>query len=251
MERHAALEERRFQDYLTRLTEAVGYRGRHQPLKFYLTGLCLPGERKSIEPMAARLDPRHVSARHQSLHHFVTQSDWRDEALLRVARTEVLSTMNRHGGLLAWVVDATGQRKKGTHSVGVARQYCGTIGKEENCQVSVSVSLANETVSVPAAWQLYLPKEWADDPARRRKVGVPSGLRFRTKGTIALEEIDRLRTEGVPEAPVTVDAGYGVSAEFRQALTDRGLSYVVGVQSSTTVWPPGEGPLPPSRWRGR
>lgn len=229
----------------------MGHRDRHDPLRFYLTGLCLPGERKSIEPIAARLDPRHVSARHQSLHHFVTQAAWSDRALLRVAREEVLSTMDRHGGLLAWVVDDTGQRKKGTHSVGVARQYCGNIGKEDNCQVSVSVSLANETISVPVAWQLYLPKEWAQDSLRRRKARVPSDLRFRTKGQIALEEIDRLRKEGVPEAPVTVDAGYGVAMEFRQGLTERGLSYVVGIQSTTTVWPPGESPLPPVRWRGK
>ena len=251
MERSAVLREKRFQSYLDQLTRAVRHRDRHQPLRFYLTGLCLSGERKSIEPIAARLDPRHVSARHQSLHHFVTQATWSDATVLRVARTEVLSTMDRHGGLFAWVVDDTGQRKKGKHSVGVARQYCGNIGKEDNCQVSVSVSLANETISVPVAWRLYLPKEWTDDPARRREAGIPAEVKFRTKGEIALEEIDRLRKEGVAEAPVTIDAGYGVSTELRQALTDRGLSYVVGITSSTTVWPPGEGPLPPARWKGQ
>lgn len=251
MRASAALCEQRFLTYLGRLTEAVGHRDRHEPLKFYLTGLCLSGERKSIEPMAARLDPRHASARHQSLHHFATQAAWDDLALLRVARQEVLSTLDRHGGLLAWAVDDTGMPKKGEHSVGVARQYCGNVGKQDNCQVAVSISLVNETVSIPAIWRLYLPEEWAGDRLRRAKVGVPSDVRFQTKGQILLDQIDLLRKEGVPTAPVTADAGYGVSSEFRRALTDRGLTYVVGVQSLTKVWPPGKGPLPPARWKGR
>ena len=240
------VEEHRFEDYLQQLNSAVGHEDRHDPLRAYLVGLCLPGERKSIEPIAARVDPRHVSARHQSLHHFVAQAPWDDRALLRIADRAVLEQMDRHGGVMAWSVDDTGLPKKGTHSVGVARQYCGNLGKQDNCQVAVSVSLVNEAVSVPAAYRLYLPEEWARDRGRRKDAGVPPGVRFRTKWEIALEQIDLLRAEGLPEAPIVADAGYGTAMEFRQGLTDRGLPYVVGIQSTATLWPPGKMPLPPA-----
>lgn len=246
----STLEERRFDAYLDHLASAVGHQDRHEPLRAYLVGLCLPGERKSIEPMAARVDPQHVSARHQSLHHFVALAPWEDRSLLRVAYREVLEQMDRHGGVMAWSIDDTGMPKKGTHSVGVARQYCGNLGKEDNCQVAVSLSLVSEAVSVPAAYRLYLPEEWAKDRARRRKADVPEELPFRTKWQIALEEIDLLRGEGAPEAPVVADAGYGTSIEFRQGLTDRGIPYVVGIQSTATFWSPGKGPLAPARWKG-
>ncbi len=244
------VEERRFDEYLERLNHAVGHEDRHDPLRAYLVGLCLPGERKSIEPLAARVDPRHVSARHQSLHHFVSLAPWDDRALLRIADRAVLDQMDRHGGVMAWSVDDTGIPKKGTHSVGVARQYCGNLGKQDNCQVAVSISLVNEAVSVPAAYRLYLPEEWATDRARRTVAGVPKEIRFQTKWQIALEQIDQLRSDGVPEAPVVADAGYGTAVEFRQGLTDRGLTYVVGIQSTATLWTPGMDPQPPGRWKG-
>src|SRR5881628_1266096 len=173
--------ERRFRDYVQRLAQALGHRDRHGPLRAYLTGLCLPGERKSIEPMAARVDPRHVRARHQSMHHFVANAPWDEGAVLRVARDWVLAPMARHGPVAAWIVDDTAFPKKGQHSVGVARQYCGVLGKPENCQVAVSVSVANEAVSVPVAYELYLPESWAHDRARRRRAGVPPAVAFRTK----------------------------------------------------------------------
>lgn len=188
--------ERRFHEYLRRLAEAVGHRDRHEPLRAYLTGLCLPGERKSVEPMATRVDPRHVRARHQSMHHFVANAAWNDAAVMRVARELVLEQMDRHGAVAAWVVDDTSFPKKGQHSVGVARQYCGVLGKQDNCQVAVSVTLANEAVSVPAAYQLYLPEAWARDPKRRRTAGIPDAVVFSPKWHIALEQIDRLRREG-------------------------------------------------------
>ncbi len=158
--------------------------------------------------------------------------------------------MDRHGGVMAWSIDDTGIPKKGTHSVGVARQYCGNLGKEDNCQVAVSLSFVNETVSVPAAYRLYLPEAWTKDIARRRQVGVPTEVSFRTKWQIALEEVDLLHAEGAPEAPVVADAGYGTCVEFREGLTDRGTPYVVGIQSTATLWPPGKGPLTPARWKG-
>ncbi|MCI4327739.1 MAG: IS701 family transposase [Thermoplasmata archaeon] len=243
-------EERRFDGYLEQLSLAVGHEDRRDPLRTYLVGLCLPGERKSIEPIAARVDPRHVSARHQSLHHFVALAPWDDRALLRIADRAVLDQMDRHGGVMAWSVDDTGIPKKGTHSVGVTRQYSGNLGKQDNCQVAVSISLVNEAVSVPSAYCPYLPEEWARDRARRKTVGVPAEIRFRTKGQIALEQIDALRAEGLPEAPVVADAGYGTSHEFREGLTARGLAYVVGIQSTATLWPPGKTPLAPAPYRG-
>ena len=139
---------RRFREYVERLTVALGHADRHAPMRAYLTGLCLPGERKSIEPMAARVDPRHVRARHQSMHHFVANAPWDGAAVLRAARDWVLAPMARHGPVAAWIVDDTAFPKKGRHSVGVARQYCGPLGKQDNCQVAVSVSLANDAVSL-------------------------------------------------------------------------------------------------------
>jgi SRSO17 transposase len=243
--------ERRFREYLDILGRAVGHQDRRDPLRFYLTGLCLPGERKSVEPMAARVDPRHVRARHQSMHHFVTNAPWEDAAVLRAARDWVLDALERHGPVAAWIVDDTGIPKKGRHSVGVARQYCGVLGKQENCQVAVTLTLANEAVSVPAAYRLYLPEVWANDPKRRRAAGVPDTVPFRTKWELALEQVAALQRKGLPPAPVVADAGYGVVTEFRDALTEQGIPYVVGVTGETSVWPPGVTPLGPARWRGR
>src|SRR6266511_3431397 len=133
--------EQRFGDYVQRLALALGHRDRHEPLRAYLTGLCLPGERKSVEPMAARIDPRHVRARHQSMHHLVANAAWEDAAVLRIARDVVLTELDRHGPVAAWLVDDTAFPKKGRHSVGVAHQYCGALGKQANCQVAVTVTV--------------------------------------------------------------------------------------------------------------
>jgi SRSO17 transposase len=242
--------ERRFRQYVQRLADALGHADRREPMRAYLTGLCLPGERKSIEPMAARVDPRHVRARHQSMHHFVANAPWEEAAVLRVARDWVLEPMARHGPVAAWIVDDTGYPKKGQHSVGVARQYCGALGKQDNCQVAVSVSVANDAVSVPVAYRLYLPEGWARDRRRRRVAGVPESVEFQPKWQIALAQIRTLQAEGIPPAPVVADAGYGDTTEFRDALTTGGLPYVVGLRGDTTVWRPGTAPLPPKRGRG-
>src|SRR6266545_7526810 len=242
--------EPRFEEYLERLGAVVGHADRREPLRGYLVGLCLPGERKSIEPMAARVDPRHVRARHQSLHHFVSNAPWDDEAVLRVARECVLEQMERHGAVAAWIVDDTGIPKKGRHSVGVARQYCGVLGKQDNCQVAVTVTMANEAVSVPAAYRLYLPEAWTADPKRRRAAGVPDTIEFCPKWQIALEQVAHLTAEGVPAAPVVADAGYGVVTAFRDALTAQSIPYMVGISLETTVWAPGHAPLPPAQYRG-
>jgi SRSO17 transposase len=251
MVKKADRSDERFEEYLERLGAVVGHADRREPLRAYVTGLCLPGERKSVEPMAARVDPRHVRARHQSLHHFVANAPWDDEAVLRVARDQVLEQMERHGAVAGWIVDDTGIPKKGKHSVGVVRQYCGVLGKQDNCQVAVTVTMTNEAVSVPAAYRLYLPEVWAKDRRRRKEAAVPEQVTFKTKWEIALDQIARLRSEGLPLAPVVADAGFGVVTAFRDALTEQGIPYVVGITGQTTVWRPGTEPLRPLAYRGR
>jgi SRSO17 transposase len=181
------------------------------------------------------------------MHHLVANAPWEDAAMLRIARDWVLTEMDRHGPVAAWIVDDTAFPKKGHHSVGVAHQYCGTLGKQANCQVAVTVALVNEAVSVPAAYQLYLPADWARDRSRRRAAKIPETVTFRPKWQIALGQILALHDESVPTAPIVADAGYGVAIEFRAALTARGIPYVLGVREDTKVWPPGVIPRPARR----
>jgi len=201
--------------------------------------------------MAARLAPGDVRRVHQSLHHFVANAPWSDEVLLDTVRRYVLPVMERKGPLLAWIVDDTGFVKKGTHSVGVVRQYCGQVGKQENCRVAVSLSVATEQASLPIAWRLYLPEIWAQDRKRRAEACIPPEVSFATKPTIALGQIRQALEERVPQAPVLADAAYGNDSQFRDGLTKQGLEYIVGIQGSTTVWGPGEAPLPAKRWKGQ
>jgi SRSO17 transposase len=243
--------ESRFAAYVEALSSALGHADRKAPLRAYCTGLILPGERKSVEPMAARMEPGRVQAAHQSLHHFVAKAEWSDEAVLAVVRAQVLPMLERQGPIRAWIVDDTGFPKKGRHSVGVARQYCGQLGKQDNCQIAVSLSVANDHASLPIAYRLYLPESWANDPDRRAKAGVPEDVAFRTKPEIARDEIQAALAAGMPRGVVLADAGYGIDTAFRIALTEMGLTYVVGIQSSTSLWPPGTAPLPPKAWSGR
>lgn len=245
------VDRSRFNSYLERLAQVVGHADRRWPLEAYVTGLLLPGERKSIEPIAAKIAPYEVSRAHQSLHHFVASAPWDERALLAVARDYALAQLERHAPVGAWVVDDTGIPKKGNSSVGVAWQYCGVLGKQANCQVGVTISLANKTMSVPAAWRLYLPEEWARDAKLRAQAGIPDEVRFLKKWEIALEAIDALLEDDLPPAPVVADAGYGDASEFRQGLTRRGFSYVVGIKAATSVWKPGTAPLPPKPSGGR
>jgi SRSO17 transposase len=236
--------EKRFAAFIEGLAIAAGHEDRHTPLKDYCKGLLLPGERKSIEPMAAQLNPRNVQATRQSLHHLVAKAPWSDQSLLDHVREQVLPTMQRHGEVVAWIVDDTGFPKKGKHSVGVTRQYCGQVGKQENCRVAVSLSVATWSSSLPIAYQLYLPKEWAEDAERREKTEVPEEIEFQTKPEIALDQIRAAVESNVSRGVILADAAYGINTEFRDALTQLQLQYVVGVQSSLTVWEPGKQPLP-------
>jgi SRSO17 transposase len=234
--------QNRLTNFTNLMADSLGHADRRTPCTDYLHGLLLPGDRKSMEPIAARIDERHTAAKHQSLQHFISDAPWNERPLLDAARDYALPFMEQCGGVSAWVIDDTGIPKKGTCSVGVARQYCGVLGKQDNCQVAVSVSLANERMGLPVAWRLYLPEAWANDPARRKKAKIPESITFRTKMDIALDEIDRLIAAGVPDAPILADAGYGKSTEFREALTTRGKLYAVGViaeQGLVTVPSPG------------
>jgi SRSO17 transposase len=232
------------------LAIAAGHEDRHAPLKNYCRGLLLPGERKSIEPMAARLEPGSVQATRQSLHHLVAKAPWSDEALLEHVRKQVLPAMRKQGPVVAWIVDDTGSPKKGRHSVGVARQYCGQVGKQDNCRVAVSLSVATWNASLPVGYRLYLPKEWTEDFTRRKETEVPKEVRFQTKPEIALDQIRAAVAAKVDRGVVLADAAYGINTEFRDGLTDLELQYVVGVQSTMTVWEPGQQPLP-AKPRGR
>jgi len=226
------------------LAIAAGHEDRHAPLKSYCKGLLLPGERKSMEPMAARLDPDNVQPMRQSLHHLVAKAPWSDETLLDEVRQRVLPAMQKQGSVVAWIVDDTGFLKKGTHSVGVARQYCGQIGKQDNCRVAVSLSVATWSSSLPVAYRLYLPKEWAEDSERREKTEVPKEVQFQTKPQIALDQIRAMVAAGLECGVVLADAAYGGNVEFRDGITELDLLYAVGVQNSMTVWEPGQQPLP-------
>ena len=245
MSKDASSRHRRFQNYIELLSKALGHKDRLAPFRAYCTGLLLPGERKSVEPMAARTFPGEVSRAHQSLHHFVATAPWRDRPVLEAIADYVLPGMGRHGGIDAWIVDDTGMPKKGEHSVGVARQYCGILGKQENCQVAVSLSLANETASLPVAYDLYLSADWVKDRSRCHKAGVPEEIGFRRKWEISLDQIKQAGAKEYPKAPVVADAGYGNITEFRLGLRELELDYMVGIQTSTAVWPEGSGPLPP------
>src|SRR5688572_1599357 len=197
--------------------------------------------------MAAVTAPARVAAQHQSLLHFVANAPWSDERVLARVRELVLPSIEREGPIEAWIVDDTGFPKKGKHSVGVTRQYCGQLGKQDNCQVAVSLSLASERGSVPIDWRLYLPEVWAKDRRRRKKSGVPTGVKFLTKPQIALEQIRAAKAAGVAIGIVLADAGYGNETAWREALSEMELKYCVGVQSVTTVWAAGTGPVAPKR----
>ncbi|MGH9570383.1 MAG: IS701 family transposase [Candidatus Angelobacter sp.] len=239
-----------FNQYIAHLSEGLGHADRHAGLSGYCTGLMLPLSRKSIEPMAARVDPLHASARHQALHHFVAKSEWSDKAVMARVRDWVIPSLGLDSSCY-WIIDDTGFPKKGKHSVGVVRQYCGQLGKQDNCQVAVSLSLASVQGSLPIAYQLYLPKDWAADPVRRKSARVPEDIAFATKPEIALQQMRWAIAAGVPGGMVLADAAYGDETAFRDGITALGMRYAVGIRPGTTVWAPGTAPLPPKAWSGR
>ena len=200
--------EARFAEYVAGLGSVIGHAERTRPLRDYCTGLMLPGERKSVEPMAARTAPARTAAQHQSLLHFVANAAWSDEAVLAKVREIVLPAIEKSGPIEAWIIHDTSFPKQGRHSVGVHHQYCGQLGKQANCQVAVSLSIANHAASLPVAYRLYLPEAWTKDRARRKKAGVPKQMKFKTKLQIALEQIRCACESGLPRGVALMDAAY-------------------------------------------
>jgi SRSO17 transposase len=225
----------RFARYLDGLAGVIGHAARIGPLRDYCTGLLLPCERKSVEPMAAATAPERVGAQHQALLHFVAEGAWSDEAVLAKVREMVLPTIERHGAIKAWIIDDTSFPKHGAHSVGVTHQYCGELGKQANCQAAVSLSLANTHASLPVAYRLHLPKSWAEDTKRREKAGVPKEIDFQTKPKIALDQLAWACAAGLPRGVVLMDAAYGTDASLRRGIRDLGLDYSVAVYARTLI----------------
>jgi SRSO17 transposase len=234
--------EARFAAYVAGLASVVGHADRTGPLRDYCTGLMLPGERKSVEPIAARTAPARTAAQHQSLLHFVGIAPWSDEKMLAKVRELVLPAMEKPGPIEAWIIDDTAFPKQGKHSVGVHHQYCGQLGKQANCQVAVSLSIANHCASLPVAYRLYLPQVWAEDGARRDQAGVPLDIDFQTKPEIALEQIRWACATGLPRGVALMDVAYGNDSRLRAGITALELTYVAGVQPNTLMWPSGAGP---------
>jgi SRSO17 transposase len=212
--------------------EALGHKGRQRWGPLYLAGLLGPGDRKSVQPMAARVAP----ADHEQLHHFIATSAWDPAPLETLLAHEAERLVGGPDAVL--IVDDTSLLKQGRHSVGVARQYSGQAGKTTNCQCLVSLTLAREEVPVPVALRLHLPTEWIAAPVRLERAGVPSEWRTaRTRSEVALAELDRVRAAGIRAATVLADAGYGMGRDFRQGLTQRGYTWAVGIVQTQGVYP--------------
>jgi len=239
---HEKDSEARFAAYVEGLSSVIGHADRVGPLRDYCTGLVLPGRRKSVEPMAARTAPARTAAQHQSLLHFVGNATWSDEKLLTKVREMVLPAIEKAGSIEAWIIDDTSFPKQGKHSVGVQHQYCGQLGKQANCQVTVSLSIANHAGSLPVAYRLYLPEAWTKDRARRNKVGVPKHIKFMTKPQIALEQIGWACKAGLPRGVGLMDTAYGNDSRLRAGMTDLGVSYVAGILPNVLMWRSGAGP---------
>ncbi len=227
--------ESRFARYVEGLTSVIGHADRAAPLRDYCVGLLAAEGRKSVEPMAAVTAPAGVSAQHQKLLHFVADAPWSDERVLAKVREMVVPAIERHGPIEAWIIDDTSYPKQGTHSVGVQHQYCGQLGKQANCQVVVTLSIANHDASLPIAYRLYLPQEWAEDAARRNKAHVPEAIAFKTKPQIALEQIRKACAAGVPRGVVLMDASYGSNSALRTGISALALTYVAGIVSTVKV----------------
>jgi SRSO17 transposase len=234
--------EARFAAYVEGIGSVIGHPRRAGPLRDYCTGLVLPGDRKSVEPMAAKTAPARVAAQHQSLLHFVGVGAWSDEKVLAKVCEMVLPSMEADGTIEAWIIDDTSFPKQGKHSVGVHHQYCGQLGKQANCQVAVTLSIANHAASLPVAYRLYLPKAWTGDRARRKKAGVPKEIKFKTKPELALEQMRWALEAGLPRGVGLLDAGYGNDSHLRAEMTKLEVPYVAGILPTTLMWPPGKGP---------
>ncbi len=227
--------EGRFRKYVERLTGVIGHARRAGPLQDYCLGLVAAEGRKSVEPMAAVTAPAGVSAQHQKLLHFVSNAPWSDEPVLAKVREMVVPQIEHHGPIEVWIIDDTSFPKQGSHSVGVHHQYCGQLGKQANCQVVVTLSIANHHASLPIAYQLYLPEKWAKDAALRKKAHIPGTIRFKTKPQLALDQISAACATDVPRGVVLMDASYGSHSALRSGVSALALNYVAGINATIKV----------------
>jgi SRSO17 transposase len=224
--------------YFGEIGEQLGNDSRRQSFAIYAMGVLGDGERKSVEPIAARAcgDPTKADAAHQSLLHFVANARWSDEAVRRVAATHAIDAITKHGEIEAWIVDDTGMLKQGKHSVGVHRQYTGSAGKITNCQIAVTLSVATAESHAPIDVELYMPRAWTDNTERRRSARVPDTLEFKTKPQLALDMMSRAVKAKTPDGVVLADSAYGTSVDFRDGIRELGLHFAVGVDPQTSVW---------------
>ena len=238
--------DQRLTAFLEDLLAPLGRKERRHWARVYVQGLLLDGERKSIEPMGDRIPGADV----QALRQFVGQSPWAVEAVQRQLARKVVDLLSNPE---VWILDETSFPKAGDHSVGVARQYCGALGKVANCQVAVTLHWSSADASCPLGWRLYLPQAWVEDEERAREVKLPEGLVYRSQTELALELIDQMLSWEVPRLPVVGDSAYGNNYEFREQLRRRQLSYVMAVEPTTVVWTqdPNAVPVPPSAPTGR
>jgi len=234
---------RKLEAFLTDLVSKMGRRERQHWANMYIRGLLLNGERKSVEPMAKRLPDGDV----QALQQFVNQSPWSYKEVRASLARKVEEEFVPEG---YWILDDVSFPKQGKYSVGVARQYCGALGKTANCQVAVTLDLGTEGASTPLDWALYLPKEWTQDPIRRKQAGIPQEATFKTKPELALDLIDEVRSWGLKDRLVLADSAFGDSYEFRQALRRRELDYVVQVSGDLTGWTEDPHPSQPPLKKG-
>lgn len=227
----------RLKEYIAQIGSVLGNDSRRGSFAMYAMGLMGDGDRKSIEPIAARAaaDPKKADALHQRLLHFALEAKWSDEAVRREAANYVVAAMQEREAIDTWIVDDTGFLKQGSHSVGVQRQYTGSAGKITNCQIGVSLSIATPTEHAPVDFELYLPASWANDPERRKEARIPEQVQFKTKPELALAMIRRAVDAGIPPGVVLADSAYGSSRDFRQGVRSLGLEYAVGVIPQTTI----------------
>lgn len=241
-----AAAEKRLRQYIDGLSSTLGHPRRREVFALYALGLFCDLERKSAEPIAMLTcpDPARADAAHQSLLHFISQSDWDDRAVRRYAARYAMDVMSARAPVTTWIIDDTGFMKQGRHSVGVQRQYTGTAGKIANCQIGVSLVVSNGLEHLPLDFELYLPETWANDAVRRREAQIPDGVHFQTKVDLALTMIERAACDKIPGDIVLTDAAYGRSAKFRNTVRLLGFDYAVGVDATTKLVALGPG----GRW---
>jgi SRSO17 transposase len=241
-----AAAEERLRQYIDGIGTVLGHPRRREVFASYALGLLSDLERKSVEPIAALTcpDPGRLDAAHQSLLHFVSTADWDDRAVRRFAARYAMDAMSARAPISTWIIDDTGFLKQGKHSVGVKRQYTGSAGKIANCQIGVSLTVSNGLEHLPIDFELFLPEEWANDPARRREAQIPDSVQFKSKVDLALDAIERAAADKVAGEIVLADAAYGRSAKFRDTVRVLGFDYAVGVDSTTKIVALGPG----GRW---